>query len=36
MFVMHGDIDLPGAVPATDVDDLLAKVLACLLAPAAP
>ncbi len=32
VFVMHGDIALPGAVPAADVDDMLAKVLGCLLA----
>jgi uncharacterized protein (TIGR00725 family) len=32
VFVMHGDIALPGAVPAADVDDMLEKVLGCLLA----
>ena len=32
VFVMHGDVALPGAVQATDVNDMLAKVLACLLA----
>ncbi|WP_398499573.1 TIGR00725 family protein [Variovorax sp.] len=32
VFVMHGDVELPGAVPATDADDMLAKVLGCLLA----
>jgi uncharacterized protein (TIGR00725 family) len=32
VFVMHGDVELPGAVQAADVDDMLAKVLACLLA----
>jgi len=31
VFVMHGDVELPGAVQAVDVDDMLAKVLACLL-----
>ncbi len=31
VFVLHGDIELPGAVQATDVDDLLGKVLDCLL-----
>jgi hypothetical protein len=29
---MHGDVALPGAVQATDVEDMLTKVLACLLA----
>jgi len=29
---MHGDVELPGAVQATGVDDMLAKVLECLLA----
>lgn len=32
VFVMHGDVELPGAVPAKDVDDILAKVVARLLA----
>jgi hypothetical protein len=32
VFVMHGDVALPGAVQATDVEDMLTKVLACLLA----
>lgn len=32
VFVMHGEVDLPGAVPASDVNDMLDKVLACLLA----
>ena len=32
VFVLHGDIALPGAVTTEDVDDLLAKVVACLLA----
>jgi uncharacterized protein (TIGR00725 family) len=31
VFVMHGDVELPGAVQALDVDDMLMKVLACLL-----
>jgi uncharacterized protein (TIGR00725 family) len=31
VFVMHGDVPLPGAVQATDVNDMLAKVLAQLL-----
>lgn len=32
VFVLHGDVALPGAVQATDAHDLLAKVLVCLLA----
>lgn len=32
VFVMHGDVDLPGAVKAIGVDDMLAKVLAVLIA----
>lgn len=32
VFVMHGDVELPGAVKAVGVDDLLAKVLAVLIA----
>ena len=32
VFVLHGDIALPGAVQAADVDDMLAKVVARLLA----
>jgi hypothetical protein len=28
---MHGDVELPGAVQAADVDDMLAKVLGTLL-----
>jgi hypothetical protein len=32
VFVMHGDIELPGAVQAADVNDMLGKVLGCLLA----
>jgi len=32
VFVMHGDVALPGAVQAGDVDELLAGVLDCLLA----
>lgn len=31
VFVLHGDIALPGAVAADDLDDLLGKVVACLL-----
>lgn len=31
VFVMHGDVELPGAVQAVGVDDMLAKVLATLL-----
>ncbi len=30
VFVMHGDVALPGAVQATDVNDMLAKALGCL------
>lgn len=33
VFVMHGEVALPGAVPASDVNDMLAKVLDYLLAP---
>lgn len=32
VFVLHGDVALPGAVQAADAHDLLAKVLDCLLA----
>lgn len=32
VFVLHGDVALPGAVQAADTHDLLAKVLDCLLA----
>lgn len=32
VFELYGGVQLPGAVPAADVHDLLAKVLACLLA----
>lgn len=32
VFAMHGGIELPGAVLASDVNDMLAKVLGCLLA----
>ncbi len=32
VFVMYGDVALPGAVPADTVDELLARVLDCLLA----
>jgi uncharacterized protein (TIGR00725 family) len=32
VFELYGGVQLPGAVPAADVNDLLAKVLACLLA----
>lgn len=32
VFAMHGGIELPGAVSAGDVNDMLAKVLECLLA----
>lgn len=32
VFVLHGDVSLPGEVAATDADDLLQKVVACLLA----
>ncbi len=32
VFVLHGEVALPGAVPASDVNDMLAKVLDCLLA----
>jgi len=31
VFVLHGDVALPGAVAATDVDDLLGKVVEALL-----
>ncbi|MBU0746019.1 MAG: TIGR00725 family protein [Gammaproteobacteria bacterium] len=31
VFVMHGDIELPGAIQALNVDDMLAKVLVRLL-----
>ena len=31
VFVMHGDVALPGAVQATDVNDMLTQVLDCLL-----
>ncbi len=31
VFVMHGDVELPGAVKAAGVDDMLAKVLAVLV-----
>jgi len=31
VFVLHGDIELPGAVQAADVEDMLARVLDCLL-----
>ncbi|MDM0089923.1 MULTISPECIES: TIGR00725 family protein [unclassified Variovorax] len=31
VFVMHGDVALPGAVQARGVDDMLAQVLDCLL-----
>jgi predicted Rossmann-fold nucleotide-binding protein len=31
VFVLHGDIALPGAVAAANVDDLLEKVLNSLL-----
>jgi hypothetical protein len=31
VFVMHGDVALPGAVQAADVNDMLVKVLDCLL-----
>ncbi len=34
VFVLHGGVELPGALAAHDVDELLAKALACLLAPA--
>jgi len=32
VFVMHGDVALPGAVQVAGVDDMLTKVLDCLLA----
>ncbi|CAN7514345.1 TIGR00725 family protein [Variovorax sp. LjRoot84] len=32
VFVMYGDVSLPGAVPAENVDELLGRVAACLLA----
>jgi hypothetical protein len=32
VFVMHGDVELPGAVQVVDVNDMLIKVLGCLLA----
>ncbi len=32
VFVLYGGVALPGAVPASGLDDLLAKVLDCLLA----
>lgn len=32
VFVIHGDVELPGAVQAVDVNDMLVKVLDCLLA----
>ncbi|WP_082360390.1 TIGR00725 family protein [Paracidovorax avenae] len=31
VFVMHGDVALPGAVPVADVSEMLARVAACLL-----
>ena len=31
VFVIHGDVELPGAVQAADVNDMLAKVLGMLL-----
>ena len=31
VFELYGGVQLPGAVPASDVNDLLTKVLACLL-----
>ncbi|APW39645.1 TIGR00725 family protein [Rhodoferax koreense] len=31
VFVLHGDVALPGAVAAADAEDLLAKVVDCLL-----
>lgn len=31
VFVLYGGVELPGAVPASGVDDLLAKVVGCLL-----
>jgi len=31
VFVIHGDVELPGAVRAADANDMLDKVLACLL-----
>ncbi len=31
VFVMHGDVALPGAVPVADVAEMLARVAACLL-----
>jgi AMP nucleosidase len=34
VFVMHGDVALPGAVQAADVNDMLVKVLDCLLVEA--
>lgn len=35
VFVLHGDVALPGAVAATDVDDLMEKVVNSLLVPSA-
>lgn len=32
VFVLYGGVELPGAVPVSDVNDMLASVLACLLA----
>ncbi len=32
VFVLYGGVELPGAVPGSDVNDMLAGVLACLLA----
>lgn len=31
VFVLYGGVQLPGAVPVSDVNDMLARVLACLL-----
>jgi len=31
VFELYGGVQLPGVVPASDVNDLLTKVLACLL-----
>lgn len=36
VFVLHGDVALPGAVAAKDVDDLLGKVVMSLLDPLIP
>lgn len=32
VFVMHGDVPLPGAVPVADASEMLARAVACLLA----